>query len=200
MERRTLAQGLAALLVASTLATADPAPGPSGAGPACGFRIGDWCPAPAGDPCGAHPDEKSCRADARCRGLRYRGESVVACMPDGQGFSSNCPAVGCVSRSEAPGTAPRAEVVKQLCSPPSGGEGAEIRVWRSQRDEATVLELRQGPRHPHPAVVYHDVLGDAQLTIPAAVAPGSDLGRSFGEMRAALLDKLHAAETIRCVP
>src|SRR5262245_50760384 len=29
----------------------------------CGVRASDWCPPPKGDPCGAHPDEKSCRAD-----------------------------------------------------------------------------------------------------------------------------------------
>lgn len=68
-------------------------------GSACGSSAQDWCAAPAGDPCGAHEDEASCRADARCQGVPYRGESVVACVPDGKGFWSNYPAVGCVSRA-----------------------------------------------------------------------------------------------------
>jgi len=67
--------------------------------PNCGLGPGDWCASPPGDPCGKHADEASCRADAQCRGMPYLGESVVACMPDGKGFWSNCPAVGCVSRS-----------------------------------------------------------------------------------------------------
>jgi hypothetical protein len=67
-------------------------------GPGCGLSPGDWCAAPPRDPCGRHPNERACRADPRCVGLPYRGESVVACMPDRRGFWSNCPAVGCVSR------------------------------------------------------------------------------------------------------
>jgi len=67
-------------------------------GTPCGLSPSDWCTSAGSDPCGAHPDERSCRADPRCKGLPYRGESVVACMPDNQGFWSNCPAVGCVSR------------------------------------------------------------------------------------------------------
>jgi len=67
-------------------------------GPACGLSTQDWCAAPAGDGCGEHENEAACRADARCEGMPYRGESVVACMPDGKGFWKNCPAVGCVSR------------------------------------------------------------------------------------------------------
>ncbi|HMF42811.1 MAG TPA: hypothetical protein VKQ32_19200 [Polyangia bacterium] len=63
----------------------------------CGTRPGDWCPAPAGDPCGAHKDLTSCRADPRCGGRPYSGESVVACKFDGRGFGENCPTVGCVS-------------------------------------------------------------------------------------------------------
>jgi hypothetical protein len=58
---------------------------------------GDWCPAPAGDPCGAHRNVASCRADERCVGMRYRGESIVACMFDARGFAKNCPTVGCMS-------------------------------------------------------------------------------------------------------
>ncbi|MFO0680055.1 MAG: hypothetical protein U0169_26270 [Polyangiaceae bacterium] len=64
----------------------------------CGSSPNDWCDAPVGDPCGAHTDVASCRADARCKGMRYTGESVVACKDDGTGFASNCPTVGCVSR------------------------------------------------------------------------------------------------------
>jgi hypothetical protein len=29
--------------------------------------------------------------------MRYRGESVVACIIDARGFASNCPTVGCRS-------------------------------------------------------------------------------------------------------
>ena len=65
---------------------------------ACGMSSRDWCPSPEGDPCGEHADEESCRGDARCVGLPYRGESFVACQPDGHGFWTNCPAVGCVSK------------------------------------------------------------------------------------------------------
>jgi len=63
----------------------------------CGLSPTDWCPAPPGDPCGRHPDATSCRADPRCYGMPYRGESVVACLPGERGFSSNCPTVGCTS-------------------------------------------------------------------------------------------------------
>jgi hypothetical protein len=77
----------------------------SGAAPAvaqspgpCGFSIRDWCPSPPGDPCGRHNNERECRADPACVGIKYRGESVVACRPDGRGFWTNCPAVGCISR------------------------------------------------------------------------------------------------------
>jgi hypothetical protein len=65
--------------------------------PNCGVHTTDWCPAPAGDPCGRHKDVDSCRADAACGGLPYRGESVVACQFDNRGFGTNCPTVGCVS-------------------------------------------------------------------------------------------------------
>lgn len=57
-----------------------------------------WCASPPNDPCGAHHDEPSCRADKRCRGMRYAGRSAVTCVDDGTGFDSNCPTVGCVSR------------------------------------------------------------------------------------------------------
>ncbi len=67
--------------------------------PFCGTSPSDWCPAPAGDPCGAHKDTASCRADSRCVGMRYRGESFVPCQYDARGFAANCPTVGCVSIS-----------------------------------------------------------------------------------------------------
>lgn len=65
--------------------------------PTCGTRPTDWCPAPAGDACGDHKDTASCKADPRCAGMKYRGESLVACQYDARGFASNCPTVGCVS-------------------------------------------------------------------------------------------------------
>jgi hypothetical protein len=61
------------------------------------MRPDDWCPAPQGDPCGQHKDVASCRADPRCGGRPYLGESVVACKLDARGFGENCPTVGCVS-------------------------------------------------------------------------------------------------------
>jgi len=83
---------------------AAPAPNATPAGPAppgqredCGTRPDDWCAPPAADPCGAHKDLTSCRADPRCGGRAYAGESVVACRLDARGFGENCPTVGCVS-------------------------------------------------------------------------------------------------------
>jgi hypothetical protein len=64
----------------------------------CGLGTTDWCPSPAGDPCGDHKDRTSCMADARCKGMPYRGESAVACHFDAREFADNCPTVGCVSR------------------------------------------------------------------------------------------------------
>jgi len=64
----------------------------------CGIAPTDWCASPPGDPCGRHRNEQECRADPRCKGMPYRGESIVACKPDGKGFWSNCGATGCVSR------------------------------------------------------------------------------------------------------
>ena len=63
----------------------------------CGFSTTDWCPAPANDPCGRHKTAAACMADNACHGVRYRGESAVACHFDARGFASNCPTVGCVS-------------------------------------------------------------------------------------------------------
>jgi hypothetical protein len=65
----------------------------------CGLGIRDWCPAPAGDPCGRHHNVAACRADPQCFGMPYRGESVVACILDSRGFGANCPTVGCTSTS-----------------------------------------------------------------------------------------------------
>src|SRR6478736_5901051 len=70
------------------------APAPTRQRADCGTRPDDWCAAPAGDPCGAHQDVASCRADARCGGRAYAGESVVACRSDARGFGLNCPTVG----------------------------------------------------------------------------------------------------------
>jgi hypothetical protein len=78
-----------------TVTPALPPPGPSAL--PCGVSSHDWCPAPKGDPCGRHRDEASCRADRRCVGMPYRGESVVPCMVDARGFATNCPVVGCMS-------------------------------------------------------------------------------------------------------
>lgn len=66
--------------------------------PGCGTRPDDWCASPAGDPCGKHKNVAACRADAKCKGMPYLGESVIVCMDDGTGFAKNCPTVGCISR------------------------------------------------------------------------------------------------------
>jgi hypothetical protein len=39
----------------------------------------------------------SCKADPTCQGMRYRGESLVACAYDARGFADTCPTVGCLS-------------------------------------------------------------------------------------------------------
>jgi len=64
------------------------------------MRTNDWCEASKDDPCNTHRDARSCEADARCAGMPYRGESVVACHYDARGFNGNCPVVGC--RTPAP--------------------------------------------------------------------------------------------------
>lgn len=123
-------------------------------------------------------------------------------MPDGQGFSRNCPAVGCISRFGPPGKPPRQEVVKRLCASRPASEGPEIRVWRTNRNEASVLELRDSvKRQTNAAITYHDLGGNPMLSLPSAPkTPGSALERSFAQMREAILASLHAAETIGCLP
>src|SRR5262245_47770489 len=91
-------QSIGARLLMLTLASLLTATVPAGAqSPSCGTRTTDWCPAPEGDPCGRHRDAAACRADTACYGMRYRGESVIACILDERGFASNCPTVGCTS-------------------------------------------------------------------------------------------------------
>lgn len=63
----------------------------------CGLSPDDWCTLDPHDPCSAHRDARSCAADARCVGVAYRGESLVACRYDARGFNGNCPTVGCRS-------------------------------------------------------------------------------------------------------
>jgi hypothetical protein len=85
-----LASGWMCLLAAAAIAADAPSPN-------CGMSVSDWCPAPAGDPCGVHKDKDTCRADPACFGMPYRGESLIACIRDERGFASNCPTVGCTS-------------------------------------------------------------------------------------------------------
>jgi hypothetical protein len=61
------------------------------------MSISDWCPSYRGDPCNRHKNTTACKADLKCYGMGYRGESVVPCMPDERGFAFNCPTVGCTS-------------------------------------------------------------------------------------------------------
>jgi hypothetical protein len=65
----------------------------------CGLSPSDWCEGPLDDPCSGHHSTDACRADRQCFGVPYRGESLVACIDDGQrrGFARNCPTVGCSS-------------------------------------------------------------------------------------------------------
>ncbi len=71
--------------------------------PECTSRLPCWCPGVVGDPCGAHPDVASCRADERCEGIPYTGESLVPCVGDERCFAKNCPTCGCISRCEVLG-------------------------------------------------------------------------------------------------
>ena len=64
----------------------------------CGYSPDDWCTAKTDGACGRHRTAAACRADPACRGMEYRGESVVACNWDGNGFADNCPTVGCLDR------------------------------------------------------------------------------------------------------
>ena len=64
----------------------------------CGMSVRDWCPSYRGDPCNRHKNTAACRADQKCYGMAYRGESLIACMLDERGFASNCPTIGCSSR------------------------------------------------------------------------------------------------------
>ncbi len=193
-----LALGLAGTARAGD-APASPAPAVK---PPCGLNPHDWCTSPsADDPCGVHRDEVSCRSDARCRGLRYNGESVVSCMPDAHGFWSNCPAVGCVSRSQAPGQQPRPETVNALCTSVFGGAGAEVHVWRTSKDEVTVLEVRPAPRQGEATyVTYFDVYGHPLVSLPLASPAGSARASLDARQREAVLSGLRAGETVACSP
>ena len=85
-------------LCATLLVAGCPKAKPKDYGKDCGFGTQDWCDSPAGDPCGRYKNVGECRADARCKGMAYRGESAVACVIDPSGFATNCPTVGCISR------------------------------------------------------------------------------------------------------
>jgi hypothetical protein len=64
----------------------------------CGTHIEDWCRSYQGDPCNRHKYTAACKADPKCHGMHYLGNSFVPCFLDERGFASNCPAVGCTSR------------------------------------------------------------------------------------------------------
>lgn len=74
------------------------APGAAIASDTCSYSPDDWCTTARDGACGRHPDEAACRADTACRGMEYRGESVVACYWDENGYADNCPTVGCLDR------------------------------------------------------------------------------------------------------
>jgi hypothetical protein len=63
----------------------------------CGVGLSDWCPSYRGDRCNRHRNSETCRADPKCFGMPYRGESLMPCLFDERGFASNCPTVGCSS-------------------------------------------------------------------------------------------------------
>src|SRR5260370_1372397 len=165
--------------------------------PNCGLRPDDWCPSPPGDRCGRHRGERSCRADPGCRGLPYRGESVVACIPDDKGFWSNCPAVGCIARSEPPGQPPHVEVIAEVCgSSRSGGQAAEVHVCRTATKGATILELRLSYSGP-PWSQLFDASGHFLSALPTR-PDDTPAGRSQIEVRGALLTGLGRAQTLPC--
>lgn len=64
----------------------------------CGYGPNDWCTSEKDGACGRHKTVDACRADATCKGMEYRGESVVACQFDKDGYAGNCPTVGCLDR------------------------------------------------------------------------------------------------------
>lgn len=68
------------------------------AGANCGYSPSDWCTSERDGRCGRHMAVDACRADRACRGMEYRGESVVACQWDANGYAANCPTVGCLDR------------------------------------------------------------------------------------------------------
>jgi hypothetical protein len=96
MNPRAIFASLSLLVLAALLAAAAPSPAAAQGRP-CGLNPRDWCPAPAGDPCGRHRNVAACRADPACYGMRFEGESLTACNLDPRGFASNCPTVGCTS-------------------------------------------------------------------------------------------------------
>ena len=96
MRCTAIATSIGGLLLGLMLAVSD-AVGQTPGNP-CGIAPNDWCTSTAIDSCGRHKNERECRTDPRCKGMPYRGESVIACIPDGNGFWSNCPAVGCIPR------------------------------------------------------------------------------------------------------
>jgi len=88
MLRPLIALAIVVLLVPATAMAADD----------CGYSPDDWCTSMRDGACGRHPDAATCAADTACRGMEYRGESVVACHWDANGFADNCPTVGCLDR------------------------------------------------------------------------------------------------------
>jgi hypothetical protein len=65
----------------------------------CGMDPRDWCTQPSDDdPCSHYANAQECKADPKCYGVPYSGESVTACYYDGRNFSANCPTVGCTSK------------------------------------------------------------------------------------------------------
>jgi hypothetical protein len=101
MNPRAIFTSLSLPALAVLIAAGAPAPAAAQSRP-CGINPSDWCPAPAGDPCGRHRNVAACRADPACYGMPYQGESVVACQLDRRGFASNCPTVGCTSTAPRP--------------------------------------------------------------------------------------------------
>ena len=91
------------LLIISFVLLAIPSGGNAGAQARrdCGTHVEDWCPSHRGDRCNRHKTTAACKADLKCYGMPYRGESFIPCFLDERGFASNCPTVGCTSRRPA---------------------------------------------------------------------------------------------------
>ena len=127
------AVGLLALVIVWIAVSTTCAAAQNSGGP-CGLSPTDWCRSVPTDPCGRHPNERSCRADPRCVGLAAwpggRGQPGPAWLRLTHGLSA------CVLPSSL-GTS-RYQIANAPCAP----RVIEFRlIW--QRDELCAVIRRQ---------------------------------------------------------